>query len=47
MSTEIKFRPQQLHGDRWLDWRGEDARIQFEEAIAWAELPPPFHPSMQ
>jgi hypothetical protein len=34
----------QAHGEKWLDWRGADAGIQFEEVIAWAKLPRPFHP---
>jgi hypothetical protein len=27
----------QAHGDKWLDWRGADAGIQFEEVIAWSK----------
>jgi hypothetical protein len=30
--------------DKWLDWRGADAGIQFEEVIAWAKLSRPFYP---
>ena len=42
-----KGQEQITHSDFWMDQLGKKSDMRFEDVLAWAELPQPFHQSGQ